>query len=270
MKKIAIQGQAGSFHDEVAQIMYSGDQIVPCDTFAEVFERMQTHQADHALVAIENSLYGSITEVYDLLLKHHFQITGEYVLHIHQQLIGLPRASLQTIEEIYSHPVAINQCRDWLESHLPTARIIEHHDTAGAVEYVANLGSPSVAAIAGAQAAQLYGLSILQRDIEDEKTNLTRFVAVDRTPISENDTNKASLVLTTSHEPGSLYRALGVFAKHDANLIKLQSRPIRGEVFKYQFFIDLTCDSSQLMEIRRDLISQQCQVIELGRYQAHS
>lgn len=268
MPRVAIQGQKGSFHDDVARRYYPNDEIVPCDTFHDVFAALTDKKADVAIVAIENSLYGSIADVYDLLLTHYYQITGEHILHIHQQLIGIEGLQLSDITEVYSHPVALNQCREWLETNLPDAELIEHHDTAGAVAYVKELDSPYTAAIAGTRAAEMYGLPIIANDIEDEATNLTRFVILDP-QANVSEANKVSLVLTTTHHSGALYEALGVFAQHDTNLTKLQSRPIRGEKFKYQFFIDADIDKDTLSQVVNELEALQCQVTILGHYQSH-
>jgi prephenate dehydratase len=265
MPQIAIQGQKGSFHDDVARHYFPESDIVPCDTFHDVFAAMSTEKADIAIVAIENSLYGSIADVYDLLLAHDYKITSEHILHIHQQLIGIAGSQLSEITEVYSHPVALNQCREWLETHLPDAELIEHHDTAGAVAYVKELDSPYAAAIAGERAAELYEMFIIERDIEDEKTNLTRFVILDPSQAIAHP-DKASIVLTTKHHSGALYEALGVFAEHNANLTKLQSRPIRGEQFNYQFFIDCDIDAAGLASILSDLQELGCSVILLGHY----
>ncbi len=271
MKTIAIQGQIGSFHHSVAERFFGeAIKLVCCETFGDVFAALRNHMADQAVVAVENSLYGGIADVYDLLLAHQFPIVGEEIEHIHQQLIAMPDAKIADIAEVYSHPVAIDQCRDWLEAHLPDAEVIEHHDTAGAVEYVKQLGNPYAAAIAGAQAADLYDMPILQRDIEDETTNLTRFFILAPHPLETTYADKASLVLTTSHAPGALYHALGVFAAHDVNLTKLESRPIRGERFKYQFFIDAECNATTLSTVIAELNDQDCQVITLGHYPAAS
>lgn len=271
MPRVAIQGQEGSFHHAVTQRWFDDYELVCCDTFHDVFESVHSGRADVAIVAIENSLYGSIADVYDLLLQYKFPIVGELVEHIHLQLMAKEGVTLSDISEVYSHPVALNQCREWLEKHLPDAEIIEHHDTAGAVAYVRELSSPFTAAIAGSQASKLYDLPILASDIEDEKTNLTRFVVLDPTGALESNTqpDKASLVVTTKHHAGALYEALGVFAKQSANLTKLQSRPIRGKKFEYQFFIDVDIDQATLDAVVTDLNSIECKVTLLGHYPSH-
>ncbi len=269
MLKIAIQGQPGSFHDAVAR-RYFGDaiELACCETFSDVFAAVSDGRADQAVCAVENSLYGSITDVYDLMLQYQFSVVGEEIEHIHQQLIAAHGVKLSDISEVYSHPVALNQCREWLEQTLPDAEIIEHHDTAGAVADVKLLDSPYAAAIAGRQAAQLHDMAIIVSDIEDEKTNFTRFFILDPTGTAPVNANKASLVLTTSHRPGALYAALGIFDAHGVNLTKLESRPIRGQRFRYQFFVDAECDAATLSAVIAGLQHQKCSVTILGHYHA--
>lgn len=267
--KIAIQGQPGSFHHIVAERFFGeGIELVCCDTFSEVFSSLRDGKADQAVVAIENSLYGGIADVYDLLLANDFPIVGEEVEHVHQNLIAIDGVKLSDITEVYSHPVALDQCREWLEANLPGAEIAEHHDTAGAVEYIKSLDSPHAAAIAGTFAASLHDMPILLRDIEDEKTNLTRFLILNPTGTTPHNADKASLVLVTPHTPGALYHALGVFNDHHVNLTKLQSRPIRGERFHYQFFIDAECDADKLGSITTSLIQKGCSVRVFGHYKS--
>ena len=270
MPRVAIQGQVGSFHHTVTHRWFKDYELVCQDTFHGVFDAVAHKQADQAVVAIENSLYGSIADVYDLLLKYKYPIVGELVEHIHLQLMTKDGVNLSNITEVYSHPVALNQCREWLEENLPNAEVIEHHDTAGAVAYVRELDSTFSAAIAGTQASSLYHLPILKHDIEDEKTNLTRFVIIDpNAPQQIPEANKASLVITTTHHAGALYEALGVFAQHSVNLTKLQSRPIRGKKFQYQFFIDADIDKATLDMIVSKLEQMKCHVVVLGHYKSH-
>ena len=269
MRRIALQGQNGSFHHQVA-LDYFGAAITPiyCDTFKAVFDSLATQQADAAVCAIENSLYGSIGDVYDLLMARPYAVTGEAIKHIRQQLIAHPEASLSDITEIYSHPAALGQCREYLEQNFPHAEIIEHHDTAGAVEHIKTMGLRQAAAIAGSHAAAIHAMAVLAHNIEDEPTNLTRFVVLDPSAVASSTANKASLVLNTDHSSGALYRALGIFASHSINLTKIQSRPKRGERFRYQFFIDAECDAPTLARIHAELEAQGCTVRVLGHYPA--
>lgn len=162
--------------------------------------------------------------------------------------------------------MALNQCRGWLETHLPQAELVEYHDTADAVRHVIELGSPYAAAIASRRAAEIYSGKIIAADIEDEKANMTRFVVLQPNGTPPFDANKVSLVLTLPHTPGSLYEALSVFNKYAVNLCKLESRPIRNEPFRYSFFIDAECDSTTLETIQREFTSRKYPVRLLGHY----
>jgi prephenate dehydratase len=266
--KIAIQGVPGSFHAIAAEKLFGSDtELVCCERFADVFASLDAGAADQALVASDNSLYGSIREVYDLLLKYPFTIIGDVTEHIHQNLIVLPGSRADMVQEIYSHPAALDQCRDYIEKHFPTAETIEHHDTAGAVQHIKTHGLKHAAAIASKAAAELYDMNILAEDIEDEKTNFTRFIILSPDPVVPiHDASKASLVLETGHTPGALHHALKAFADSGVNLTKLESRPIRGRVFHYQFFIDADMNSSQLRRVLDELQRQQCKITVLGHY----
>jgi prephenate dehydratase len=267
--KIAIQGALGSFHHIASQQFYGdGHEYICCDTFAGVFEALASRGADVGVVAIENSLCGSITEVYDLLLRHNYPIVGEVAEHIHQNLITFPGAKLGDITRVYSHPVALAQCAEFLESKLPRVEIIEHHDTAGAVEYIKDHDEHGSAAIASTLAARMHGMNVLCPSIQDERSNFTRFLCIQPNGSLPPDADKASLVLTTSHQPGALYKALGVFADLDCNLTKLESRPIRGKVWHYQFYIDVEVTKLTLAEAIKQLESQGCIVKNLGMYRA--
>lgn len=267
---IAIQGEAGSFHEAAAREFFphATRDIVCCTSFSEVFNRVERRDAEVGVVAAENSLYGSLHETYDLLVKHDFMVVGEVTLHIHHQLITHPNATLSDITEVYSQSPALDQCRTYLETTLPKAKLVEYYDTVGAVMFVKDSGRRDLAAIASKEAAALHNMTILAKNIEDEPTNFTRFLIIAPTAKPLQQTNKASLILTTSHAPGSLYEALGVFAKHTANLTKLESRPLRGQAFMYQFIIDVETDAETLSSIVSELIRGGCSVKVLGRYNA--
>lgn len=268
---VAIQGVEGSFHDLVAHRWFGSTpiELVSCRTFTGVFDAIESGAAETGVVAIENSLYGSISEVYDLLLARGFSIVGELPERIHQQLIGFADAKLAEVTHVYSHPVALNQCTTWLETNLPTAERIEHHDTADAVRMIKELNDMHSVAIASHRAAQLHDLEILQENIEDEATNFTRFLIIEREKRSIEMADKASLVLRTDHTPGALYRALGVFAEFGLNLTKLQSRPIRGRVWHYQFFIDVNASPEVLEQAIVRLKEEGCETTALGCYRQH-
>lgn len=265
---VAIQGIPGSFHEQVAKEWYGASvTILPCTTFREVFEAYANGEADAIVTAVENTLYGSINEVYQHIEACEAPIIGEVKLTIEQMLITRPGAALKNITEVYSHPVALAQCEQWLKKHLPQAEIIEFYDTAGAVEFIKEEGEAHMAAIAGEQAATLYDMPILERSIQDSRDNLTRFLILE--PLDPpHDASRASLVITTSHKPGALVEVLQVFAGAGVNLAKLQSQPIIGQPFNYKFFIVVDCAGEPLYKLINTIEKSDHQVTLLGEYKA--
>lgn len=268
--KVAIQGQIASFHDVAAHQFFTEPiELICCETFADTFAALADGRADTAMVAIENSLYGPINPVYDLLLQHRPWIYGETYLRIHQCLVGLPTAKLQDITEVYSHTAALAQCEAFLGAALPHAKRFEHSDTAGAAADVAAWNDPRKAAIASAAAAQRYGLNILAPDIETHHHNYTRFVALSRTKKDTDQSDKTSIILRTAHRSGALYHALGIFDANHYNLTLLTSRPIIGQHQKYMFYLDFEAGLGPEVENLFDqLRAQGCDVTILGSYQA--
>ncbi len=265
---VAIQGQAGSFHEQVAKQWY-GDSvtIIPCTNFRDAFKAFGSGEADALVTAVENTIFGSINEVYQLIEECEAPIIGEVKLAIDQMLVVNPGATLADITEVYSHPVALAQCRKWLSVHLPDAECIEFFDTAGAVEYIKTEGRRNMAAIAGSQAAALYDMSILARSIQNHKDNSTRFLVLEPTG-TPAESSKASLVVTTSHKPGALVEVLQVFADAGVNLAKLQSQPILGKPWQYKFFIDVDCAGEPLYDVVAKIEKSDHQVTLLGEYTA--
>lgn len=265
---VAIQGQAGSFHEQVAVQWYGeGIDILPCTTFSDVFRAFEDGEADAIVTAVENTIYGSINQVYQLIEDCSAPIIGEVKLAIDQMLITQPGTRLEDITEVYSHPVALAQCRGYIEKNLPDAEVIEYFDTAGAVEYIRDNTHGNAAAIAGEQAAALYGLPIVARAIQDDAHNITRFLVLENRE-TDPDASRASLVVTTSHRPGALVEVLQLFASRDINLAKLQSQPIAGKPFTYKFFIVVDCAGERLREVIRDIEASDHEVTLLGEYKA--
>jgi prephenate dehydratase len=269
---IAIQGDKASFHDIAADQFFPADsERVFCDTFSETFRALADDRAKYALCAIENTLHGSISEVYDLLLKHKFYSIGEVYVRIKQCLIALPGASLEQIMEIYSHPVALAQCEVFLDAKLPNAERIEHHDTAASVAFIKQLSDPTKAAIASRAAAELHGLPILADSIETHHHNYTRFVVLSKT---DHDAppkpTKTSLAIITPNIAGSLYAALGCFANRSMNLSKIESRPILGKPWHELFYIDVDAGlgTTAFTEALDELKQQGCEITVLGSYLA--
>lgn len=262
--RIAIQGEKASFHDAAARSWFSGSiSLIPCETFSEVFGSLNRHEADAAVVAIENSLYGGINQVYDLIESHGYPIVGEIHLPIHHQLIGTPGAE---ITHIYSHPVALAQCEDYLETHYPSAEKIEYYDTAAAVEFVKEKADPNLAAIASTEAATLHDMPILKQNIEDNPANFTRFLVIQPEGKAPKDADRTSLVITTNHTPGALAKVLTVFADMGINLSKLQSRPIIGKPWKYRFYLVLDTAGDQLQSALKAIEPLTDTVTILGEY----
>ncbi len=272
MKTIAIQGQAGSFHDIAARQFFGDDiSIVSCETFGGTFAALK--HTDLAVVAIENSLFGSINKVYDLLLKEDCWIIGEVYLRIEQCLIGWPSTKLPEIAEVHSQLEALAQCEEYLDGVLPHAKRIERHDTAASVADVRAWNDPSKVAIASRAAAALHGLNILAAEIETNKQNYTRFVVLQKQRSKIDDANKTSLVLRTDADTksGALHHALGVFAKRGINITMLHSRPVIGKAWHYMFYIDLdTPYDDRFKTVEQELLNQGCSVTVLGSYIANN
>jgi len=249
MKKIAIQGVKGSFHDIAAHDYFKGEDIelVCCDTFESLFDEMKRDGSLLALVAIENTIAGSILHNYELLRNSGTTIVGEHKLHIEHSICCLPEDSWETINEVHSHPVALMQCRGFLADH-PELKAVEASDTAGAAKFISEQKCRGWAAICNASAAKMYGMKILQESIEDNKHNFTRFLVVSNPNKADflrplESTNKASLVFSLPHEEGSLSQVLSILYFYKINLTKIQSLPIIGHEWEYMFYVDVTFDN---------------------------
>ncbi len=237
--KIAIQGIKGAFH-EIAAKEYFGEDIetLNCDKFKQIFDSVQTGEADFGIAAIENTIAGSILENYVLLKKSKLKITGEISLHITQNFMTLPGTKINDITEVYSHPTAILQSKEFFNSY-PEMKLIEWPDTASSAKKIADEKLVNTAAIASEYAAELYGLEILARKIETNEQNYTRFVIIQRNPLNDIENNKASVCFELGHYPGSLVDVLMIFKNQQINMTKIQSLPILGSPYQYYFYIDL-------------------------------
>ena len=237
--KVAIQGINGAFH-EIAAKEYFGEEIetINCNKFRQVFESVNTGIADYGVVAIENTIVGSILENYGLLKDSNLKITGEISLHISQNLMALPGTRIDDIKEVYSHPMAILQSNDFFAAY-PGIRLIEWSDTASSARKIAEEKLINTAAIASEYAAELYNLEIIAHKIETDKKNYTRFLIINRKNQDHSENSKASVCFELDHSPGSLVDVLLVFKENEINLAKIQSLPILGRPYKYYFHIDL-------------------------------
>ncbi|MEW6286626.1 MAG: prephenate dehydratase [Chloroflexota bacterium] len=234
--KVSFQGEAGAYSEQAIFEYYGEVETVPCETFDAVFDAVVSGKANSALIPIENSLAGSIHQNYDLLLRHDLHIVGEYFLRVRHCLITLPGVRKDEIRKAISHPQALGQCAGYLRSHGIKAEQV--YDTAGSVKMLKESGARDTAAIASRRAAELYGMQILEEGIEDNAENYTRFLAVRREPVVPANEAKTSIVFTLKNQPGSLFKALSVFALRDIDLTKIESRPLQGKPWEYLFYVD--------------------------------
>lgn len=245
MKRVAIQGIAGSFHDIAAREYFKDKEIeiVPCETFAQVFQTMKSDTSLISLVAIENTIAGSLLQNHQLLKNSGLKIAGEHKLRIKHNLVAIAGQSIEDIKEVYSHPIALMQCGEFLGQN-KGIKAIEYDDTASSAKMIAELNETGKAAICGEEAAQIYGLEILAKGIETNKRNFTRFlVLADPWMVDDlnqkKQPNKASLAFVLPHEEGSLAQILSILSYYKMNLTKIQSMPIIGHEWEYEFFVDL-------------------------------
>jgi len=236
---VAFQGEPGAYTEEAA-IRFFGKSTrgVPYETLDEVFEAVEVGEVPFALVPVENSLEGSITRAYDLLLDSPLMVCGETELRISHCLIAMDGASLETIKYVYSHPQALGQSRNFL-NHLD-AELIPASDTAGSVRMIKEQGRLDYAAVASAKAAELYGMKIIAREIEDNPHNFTRFFVLSREDSPATGNGKTSIVFSLRSKPGALYDCLREFATRKINLTKLESRPTRHQPWEYNFYMDFS------------------------------
>lgn len=235
--KIAIQGEAGSFSHEAAKRMVPGCRVVSCARSAEVFDRVESGSVAAAVIPIENSLAGSVAEHFDLLLARKVFIQREFRLRIVHNVIAAPGVKLTDLRRAYSHPVALDQCRDFFRHH-SKIEPVPFYDTAGSVKHVVERGLKDTAGIAGRQAAQEYGGRILASGIEDDKRNFTRFFLIRKSRRLLPGAAKSSIAFSVKNIPGALFKALSVFALRDISLSKIESRPLRGRPWEYIFYVD--------------------------------
>ena len=273
MKRVAIQGGLGAYHGIAAENFFAGEEveIIPCITFRDIFKAIEKDPNVVGIMAIENTIAGSLLQNYELLKEHKLPIAGEYKLRISHCLAVLPGQTIHDIKEIQSHPIALMQCKDFLNT-LPSVKVVEHEDTALAGRDIMEHKMAGNGAICSTRAAEIYGLDILAKGIETNKRNFTRFLifgnrwVVDE--IQKDDAiNKASIVFTLPHNEGSLSKVLSVFSFYDINLTKIQSLPIIGREWEYQFYVDFKFNDheryKQSLIAIKPLINE---LITLGEY----
>ena len=236
--KIAFQGEKGAYSELAARRYFKSTKLdlIPEKTFADVFHAIAKRKVDCGIVPVENTLNGGIREVFNLLDEQSVFVTGEIKLRISHMLLGVRGAKISGIKRVYSHPQALLQCRKFI--HGARLSQAEYYDTAGAAKFVAELGDPTVAAIAGLSAAEDYGLKILKKHIESDGKNFTRFLVVTRESYVPGDADKTTVIFSVKSQPGALHKSLSVFAIRDIDLLSIDSIPNVGKPWEYKFFVD--------------------------------
>ena len=245
MRKIAIQGVKGSYHDIAAHKYYKDEEIelLCCNTFEEVFAQMKKDSDVIGVIAIENTIAGSLLHNYELLRESGATIIGEHKLRISHSIMCLPEDNWEDLTEVNSHPVALAQCRDFLHNH-PELKVVETEDTAGSAENIRKNNLRGHAAICSKYAAGLYDMKILEEGIETNKHNFTRFLVISNPWLADelkdrSKVNKANIVFSLPHSEGSLSQVLSIFSFYKINLTKIQSLPIIGREWEYMFYVDV-------------------------------
>jgi len=250
--RVAFQGEPGAF-SEAAAVQLLGEEIqtIPRATFDAAFRAIADGAADALLVPVENTLAGSVVRVYDLLLESPLEICGETILPIEHHLMGCPETTFAQIRAVASHPMALAQCERFFEQN-PALKRVPAEDTAGSVREMMDRGDKSCGAIAGRRAAGHYGAIILRENIEDNAENFTRFVLLlpkeEAQHYRAKDGKKMSLAMRLAHRPGALLASLEPFSKYGVNLLKIESRPIHGKPFEYQFYVDIEAEDRKALE----------------------
>ena len=271
-KKVAIQGIEGSFHHIVSQTYFEEAVAVqPYLSFSEVVESLMSNNSDVAIMALENSIAGSIIPNYAHINDQNLYITGEYFLEIHHNLMALPGQTVADITEVFSHPMALLQCKEFFKDYLHI-RLVEAEDTADEARRISENTISGIAAIASKEAAALYGLSILAPSIQTIKNNVTRFVIIQKKGalVPQKNINKAAIKFTLDHQRGSLAAVLNVMSDCQLNLTKIQSLPVIETPGKYAFFVDVTFDEFEFYDKARKLITIMASQFKiLGEYAQH-
>ena len=267
-KRIAIQGTRASFHEEAAFKFFGTDiETVECDSFKRTCEVLKQKQADFVVMAIENSIAGSLLPNYTLLRDYNFPIVGEVYLAIQLHLLALPGVKFEDIKYITSHPIAIRQCSDFLDD-FPQLQVIESTDTAACAKKIREENLTDTVAIANSLAAQLYDLEVMERRIESNKKNYTRFLILANKSSENLAFNKASLSFQVGNSVGSLAAVLNILSDHNINLSKIQSMPVLGKRNEYNFYVDIEWKNQPDYDVAiRKVLKHTVNFTIMGEYQ---
>ncbi|MCW4044961.1 MAG: prephenate dehydratase [Candidatus Bathyarchaeota archaeon] len=235
--KVAFQGERGAYSESAVYTFFGASvEVKPCRDLSEVFDSVDKQDSQYGVVPIENSLEGSVNQTYDLFLTHDLKVCGEVIIRISHCLIANPSTSLDAVKAVYSHPQALAQCRNFLERL--GRELIPTYDTAGSVKMLKEKGLKDAAAVASEKAAEIYGMKILAREIQDNTENYTRFFVLSHEDSPMTGKDKTSIIFSASHTPGSLYTALFEFAQRKINLTRIESRPTKQKPWEYNFYLD--------------------------------
>jgi prephenate dehydratase len=268
---VAFQGERGAYSEQAIRDHFGEESIsLPCHSFGDIFDAIHEGRANQGMLPVENSLAGTVIPAYDQLVDHDLRIQAEVILKIEHCLMAPPGNLLRDIHRAMSHPQALAQCEQTLRRL--DIEPVTHYDTAGAAQHLASNPEAGTAAIASALAAETYGLEILARNFADLSQNYTRFFVLGSTDLPRNDPSKTSIIFTTRHEPGSLFRVLGELAQHDINLTKIESRPRRNRPWHYLFYVDFEGheDEPTIREALLAILKQSSFLKVLGSYPAAS
>lgn len=269
--RVAIQGIRASFHEEAAFLHFGENiQTIECNSFKQTFEALENGEADYVVMAIENSIAGSILPNYSLMLSYNFPVVGEVYLPIQLHLMALPGVRFEDIKYVTSHPIAIRQCVDFFDEY-PHLKIVESNDTAACAKRIRDEQLTDTVAIANTLAAKLYELDVLERRIESNKKNFTRFlILTHHDNVDKKENNKASLCFQVSNQVGSLAKVLQIFAEQNINMSKIQSMPVLGKRNEYNFYVDVEWNNSRQYDTAiRQVLKYTQNFNILGEYQRH-
>ena len=264
---VACQGTEGAYSQAACDKLFAFPSVMYTSNFRGVFNAVESGLCRYGILPIENSIHGSVTEVYDLMQEYHFSIVRSVSLQINHTLVAKKGAKLSDIKEILSHEQALGQCEKFISS-IPGVKITVCENTAVAAKRVSESDRCDIAAISSASCGELYGLDILARDIQDASANHTRFICISKTPEIYPGANRMSMLLSASHKPGALYDIISKFAALGINLCKIESRPISGRDFEFMFYFDMEVSvySDEVMQLLRDLDSSSDTFVFLGSY----
>jgi prephenate dehydratase len=257
MSRVSFQGVAGAYSEEAIRQFFGPEvESYPCRTFADVFVSVEQGLVDYGMLPIENSLAGSVVQSYELLMEHDLRVRAEVILRVRHKLMAAPGTQIADLARVKSHPQALAQCEHYLIRRELEA--VPNFDTAGSARELSEHPEPGTGVIAGALAAELYGLEILEENVEDLPFNYTRFFVLGLDDPPRAQRSKTSLIFTTRHQPGALYDSLGEFAKRNINLTKIESRPRRNRPWQYLFYLDFdghwqdtACEAALMGLLRR-------------------